>query len=95
MLRWMFDSFLGILILLLAWQALSIKDLSRAVAMFVAFGLLVAIAWIRLEAPDVAIAEAAIGAGLTGALLLLTMRRMSNQRTLLGSELTKRNASLD
>jgi uncharacterized MnhB-related membrane protein len=48
--------------------------------MFVTFGLLVAIAWIRLGAPDVAIAEAAIGAGLTGALLLITIRRMEDQR---------------
>jgi uncharacterized MnhB-related membrane protein len=29
-----------------------------------------ALAWARLGAPDIALAEAAIGAGLTGALLL-------------------------
>lgn len=34
--------------------------------------MLLSIAWIRLNAPDVALAEAAIGAGLTGALLLAT-----------------------
>jgi len=29
-----------------------------------------ALSWARLQAPDIALAEAAIGAGLTGALLL-------------------------
>ncbi len=80
MLIWLIDGILGLTILWLAWQALSAADLFRAVAMFVAFGLLVAIAWVRLEAPDVAIAEAAIGAGLTGALLLITLRRLRDRR---------------
>jgi energy-converting hydrogenase B subunit D len=40
------------------------------VVQFIVFGLLMALAWARLQAPDIALAEAAIGAGLTGALLL-------------------------
>lgn len=80
MIEWLVDGLVGLMLLWLAWQALSSADLLRAVAMFVAFGLLVAIAWIRLEAPDVAIAEAAIGAGLTGALLLITIRRLEDRR---------------
>lgn len=87
------DGLLGLMMLWLAWQALSAADLLRAVAMFVTFGLLVAIAWIRLGAPDVAIAEAAIGAGLTGALLLITIRRMEDQRRS-GSE-ERRRAKAD
>ena len=35
-----------------------------------------AMAWIRLDAPDIALAEAAIGAGLTGALLLAAWARL-------------------
>jgi energy-converting hydrogenase B subunit D len=42
----------------------------HAVVLFIVFGLLMALAWARLGAPDIALAEAAIGAGLTGALLL-------------------------
>src|SRR5690606_33877324 len=34
------------------------------------------IAWVRLSAPDVALAEAAIGAGLTGALILDAVRQL-------------------
>ncbi|TVQ55068.1 MAG: DUF4040 domain-containing protein [Rhodobacteraceae bacterium] len=43
---------------------------AAAVANFIALGTLTALAWARLSAPDVALAEAAIGAGMTGALLL-------------------------
>lgn len=53
-----------------ASAALLSRDLFRGVVFFIAFGLLMAIAWVRLEAPDLALAEAAISAGLTGALLL-------------------------
>ena len=38
--------------------------------LFIVFGLLMSLAWARLAAPDIGLAEAAIGAGLTGALLL-------------------------
>jgi energy-converting hydrogenase B subunit D len=64
------DLLVAILLVWLAWRALSIDDLFRAVVLFIGFGLLMAIAWVRLEAVDIALAEAAIGAGLTGALLL-------------------------
>ncbi|MCP3176406.1 DUF4040 domain-containing protein [Desulfuromonas sp. KJ2020] len=65
-----FDLLLLAALLALAWQILSARDLFKAVVLFMAFGLLMALAWVRLRAPDIALAEAAIGAGLTGALLL-------------------------
>lgn len=71
-----FDALLGLTLLLLAWRALSCPDLFRSIVFFIAFGLLMALAWVRLQAPDVALAEAAIGAGLTGALLLTALRRL-------------------
>ena len=80
MLTWLADILIGTAILWLAWQALSSRKPFHAVAHFVAFGLLVAIAWVRLDAPDVAIAEAAIGAGLTGALLVMTLKRLERAR---------------
>lgn len=54
----------------IAVGALSEARLFKSVVMFVVFGLFLAIAWIRLDATDVALAEAAIGAGVTGALML-------------------------
>lgn len=75
-LAWSFDAFVGLGLLWLAWRALACPDLFKAVVLFVAFGLLLALAWVRLEAPDVALAEAAIGAGLTGALLMAALARL-------------------
>lgn len=64
------DILLALALLWSAWRTLATPDLTRAVVMFIVFGLLMALAWARLSAPDIALAEAAIGAGLTGALLL-------------------------
>lgn len=46
---------------------------STSVVMFLVFGLLLAIVWARLNAPDIALAEAVIGAGVTCALLLVAI----------------------
>jgi energy-converting hydrogenase B subunit D len=65
-----FDLLLIAALLWSAARALTTADVFRAVVLFIVFGLLMALAWARLGAPDIALAEAAIGAGLTGALLL-------------------------
>lgn len=68
------DIVLALLLLGLGGAAVASADLKRAVVLFIAFGLLLAIVWARLNAPDLALAEAAIGAGLSGALLLSALR---------------------
>ncbi|MEQ8661778.1 MAG: DUF4040 domain-containing protein [Gammaproteobacteria bacterium] len=65
-----FDGVLAAGLLWSAAAALLGHDRHRAVIHFIVFGLLMTLAWVRLSAPDIALAEAAIGAGLTGALLL-------------------------
>lgn len=82
---WAFDGLMGVGLVWLAWRALWSASLSAAVVLFVAFGLLLALAWVRLDAPDVALAEAAIGAGLTGALLLGALARLREGGTTLAS----------
>ncbi len=76
LLPWVFDNLIGLGLLWLAWQALVSPDLFKAIVLFISFGLLMTLAWVRLDAPDVALAEAAIGAGLTGALLLAALARL-------------------
>jgi uncharacterized MnhB-related membrane protein len=70
------DAFLALVILFLAWRLLTSKALFKAVVLFIGFGLMLSLAWIRLKAVDIALAEAAIGAGLTGALFLSTLGRI-------------------
>jgi multisubunit Na+/H+ antiporter MnhB subunit len=75
----MFDILLCLVVLAVALGAIAGRDLFAAVALYVVYGLLLAIAWVRLGAVDVALAEAAIGAGLTGVLLLGAVRRFEGK----------------
>lgn len=70
------DGVLALVLVWLGWSALAGTGLFRAFVLFIAFGLAMAFAWVRLDAPDIALAEAAIGAGLTGALLLDALARI-------------------
>ncbi|MCW5808886.1 MAG: DUF4040 domain-containing protein, partial [Deltaproteobacteria bacterium] len=58
----------------LAGRALAPDDLHEAVVFFIALGLVAALAWARLDAPDIALVEAAVGAGVTGSLFVTTLR---------------------
>lgn len=79
-LQWAFDGLLAMILLWLAGRALTSLDLFRAVVLFIAFGLVLSLVWVRLDAPDIALAEAAIGAGLTGALLLSALARLEGRQ---------------
>jgi uncharacterized MnhB-related membrane protein len=76
------------LLLMLTWQSLFCRSLFAAVVFFISFSLILSLAWVRLAAPDVALAEAAIGAGLTGALLLAAVRRIQSAGNAPGVEET-------
>ena len=65
-----FNTLLSLIIVAVAAAAILGRQAFMAVVFFIAYGLLIALAWLRLEATNVALAEAAIGAGLTGILLL-------------------------
>lgn len=71
-----FDAVLACAIPLVAWRALAADDLEKSVVLLISLGMLAALAWARLDAPDVALVEAAVGAGLTGALMMSTVRAM-------------------
>ncbi len=72
---WLLDAVLGLLLLGLAGGALHVRQLYAGVLLFIAFGLVLALVWARLGAADLALAEAAIGAGLTGVLLFAALAR--------------------
>ena len=75
-----FDIVLVLSMVWIAWHLLGTEDIFKAVVLFISFGLLMALAWVRMRAPDVALAEAALGAGLTGPLFLSALRRMNRPR---------------
>lgn len=75
-LGWALDVTLALLLLWLAWRALEDPRLFRSIIVFIAFGLVLGLAWARLGAIDIALAEMAIGSGVTGALLLAALARL-------------------
>jgi uncharacterized MnhB-related membrane protein len=73
---WAFDAILALTVLAVAGWTIAARDTFAAVVGFVAYGLLLALVWVRLAAPDVALTEAAIGGGVTGVLLLGAAARL-------------------
>lgn len=74
-----FDVLVAVLVAGLALRILTVRGLFQAVILFVAFGLALAMVWVRVGAIDIAIAEVALGAGVTGALLVNTLRRLEHK----------------
>jgi len=71
-----FDLIVAATLVGLAAALLFVPGLYRAAVLFIVFGLVLTIAWVRLDAFDVALAEAAIGAGLLGALIVGAVRQL-------------------
>ena len=68
-----------ILLILLIVCAICVNltgNLLRAVVIFMSYSSIMCIVWILLESPDLAITEAAVGAGVSGMLFLLTLRKI-------------------
>ena len=60
--------FVGVLCVLLIFCAISVavtKNLLSTILVYMSFSLIMCILWLVLESPDLAITEAAVGAGVT------------------------------
>ena len=72
--------FLGIILLVFVITcALSVsltKNLLTALVIFMSQSLAMSIIWILLQSPDLAITEAAVGAGITSLLLFVTLKKI-------------------
>ena len=52
------------------------KHLLTSVVIFMSYSVIMSVLWIVLESPDLAITEAAVGAGVTGILFFITLREV-------------------
>jgi energy-converting hydrogenase B subunit D len=68
---WQIDFWLMVILVPFAILALEVRDLLVAVGVLTGYSLLMALLFAGLGAPDVALTEVALGAGLTGVFLLL------------------------
>jgi energy-converting hydrogenase B subunit D len=61
------------LLIITAVLAVRAKDLLGAIIIFSVYSLIMALMWQRLQAPDLALTEAALGAGVTTVLFVITI----------------------
>jgi uncharacterized MnhB-related membrane protein len=52
------------------------KNLLNSVLIYMSFSLVMSILWVCLESPDLAITEAAVGAGVTSILFFVTLKKI-------------------
>ena len=64
-----------VFLILCAFSIGKIKDLIGAVILFSAYSLMMSVLWLILNTPDVAITEAAIGAGVTSILFFAVISK--------------------
>lgn len=51
------------------------KNLLTSIVIFMSYSVIMCIIWILLESPDLAITEAAVGAGVTSLLFFMTLKK--------------------
>lgn len=56
------------------------RNLLVSLVIFMAYSLIMSIIWVLLQAPDLAITEAAVGAGVSSLLLFLTLKKIRDIR---------------
>ena len=52
------------------------RNLLPAIVVFMSYSLVMSVIWILLESPDLAITEAAVGAGVTSVLFFITLKKL-------------------
>lgn len=73
------DLLLLLFLIVCAIAATRIRDLLSAVIIFAAYSLIMAIIWQMLGSPDVAITEAALGAGVTTFLFIAAISKTKRE----------------
>ena len=73
------EYFMYILLCFLVVCAIAVsfsKSLLNSVLVFMSYSLVMSIVWVLLESPDLAITEAAVGAGVTSVLFFITLKKI-------------------
>ena len=56
------------------------KNLLNSILVYMSYSLVMAIIWVFLESPDLAITEATVGAGVTSLLFFITLKKIHAMR---------------
>ncbi|BEP28342.1 hydrogenase subunit MbhD domain-containing protein [Helicovermis profundi] len=71
-----FNIIILVVMILGAIMASYTKNILASVIIFMVYSFMMAILWQQMNAPDLAITEAAVGAGITSILFIITLRKI-------------------
>ncbi|MCI8963544.1 MAG: DUF4040 domain-containing protein [Eubacterium sp.] len=71
-----FSLILVVFLILCAVAVCLNKNLLTSIVIFMSYSVIMCLLWIILESPDLAITEAAVGAGVTSVLFFVTLKRI-------------------
>ena len=69
-------SLLFIVLIICAIYVCVAKNLLTSIVVFMAYSVIMSIIWMVIESPDLAITEAAVGAGVTSVLFFVTLKKI-------------------
>ena len=72
----LFESILLLSLIVCALSVAFVRDLLTSIIIFMSYSLIMCIIWMILQSPDLAITEAAVGAGVTSILFFLTLKKI-------------------
>ena len=77
---WMliFEYILLVFLIVCAIAVCFTRKIITAVIIFMSYSVIMSITWVLLQAPDLALTEAAIGAGVTSVLFFLVIKRINS-----------------
>jgi uncharacterized MnhB-related membrane protein len=79
----MTEIFKIIMLVLLIVCAISVnltRGLLKAVIIFMSYSSIMCVLWVLMESPDLAITEAAVGAGVSGILFMATLKKIDAEK---------------
>lgn len=71
-----FNIIVLVIMILGSIAAATTKNIVGSVIIFMVYSLMMAVLWQQMNAPDLAITEAAVGAGITSILFIITLRKI-------------------
>ena len=62
------------------------RQLWQAIIVFMSYSLVMSVVWVFLQAPDLAVTEAAVGAGITSILFFMALKRINAMKNIFKEE---------
>ncbi len=75
-----FEEILLLCLIICAVSVAFTKDLLTSIVIFMSYSLIMCVIWVLLQSPDLAITEAAVGAGVTSILFFVMLKKIRSIR---------------